>query len=71
MMFGPRGSTGSVRNVEAGRSVLTSIAADIDPPEGEVADILRRLAISLLADIPEMQPASRRARAATATASPG
>ena len=38
--------------VEAGRAVLTRIAADIDPPEEEVADILRRLAISLLADIP-------------------
>ena len=38
--------------VEAGRSVLTRIAADIDPPEEEGADILRRLAVSLLAEIP-------------------
>jgi hypothetical protein len=38
--------------VEAGRAVLTRIAADIDPPEQEVADVLRRLATSLLADIP-------------------
>jgi EmrB/QacA subfamily drug resistance transporter len=38
--------------VEAGRAVLTHIAADIDPPEQEVADVLRRLATSLLADIP-------------------
>ena len=38
--------------VEAGRSVLTRIASDVDPPEQEVTEILRRLAISLLADIP-------------------
>jgi len=48
--------------VEAGRSVLTGIAADFNPPEEEVADILRRLAISLLADMPRavarVQPAS-------------
>jgi EmrB/QacA subfamily drug resistance transporter len=48
--------------VEAGRAVLTSIAADINPPEEQVADILRRLAISLLAEVPrdaarEPQPA--------------
>ena len=52
--------------VEAGRSVLTRIAADIDPPEEEVADILRRLAISLLADIP--RDAAREPQATTATA---
>ncbi|HEY2310654.1 MAG TPA: MDR family MFS transporter [Gaiellaceae bacterium] len=39
--------------VEAGRAVLTRIAVDIDPPEQEVASILRRLAVSLLADIPK------------------
>jgi EmrB/QacA subfamily drug resistance transporter len=48
--------------VEAGRAVLTRIAADVDPPEEQVADILRRLAISLLAEVPrdaarEPQPA--------------
>jgi hypothetical protein len=32
--------------------VLTRIAADLHPPEEEVAGILRRLAVSLLADIP-------------------
>jgi EmrB/QacA subfamily drug resistance transporter len=40
--------------VEAGRAVLTRIAADIDPPEQEVADVLRRLATSLLADVPRI-----------------
>ena len=39
--------------VEAGRAVLTNIAAGIDPPEEDVAPILRRLAVSLLADIPK------------------
>jgi hypothetical protein len=38
--------------VEAGRAVLTRIASDVNPPEEEVADILRRLAISLLAEAP-------------------
>ena len=38
--------------VEAGRATLTHIAADIHPPEEEVAGILRRLAVSLLADMP-------------------
>jgi hypothetical protein len=47
-----RGRQANAALVEAGRAVLTRIASDIDPPEEEVADILRRLAISLLADIP-------------------
>lgn len=38
--------------VEAGRSVLTRIAADIEPPDDEVAETLRRLSISLMADMP-------------------
>ena len=38
--------------VEAGRGVLTHIATDLHPPEEEVSGILRRLAISLLADVP-------------------
>jgi MFS family permease len=47
---------------EAGRKVLTRVAADVHPPEEQVADILRRLAISLLAELPrdaarEPQPA--------------
>jgi hypothetical protein len=39
--------------VEAGRAVLLGIAADIQPPEPETDVILRRLATSLLADIPK------------------
>jgi hypothetical protein len=39
--------------------VLTSIAADIDPPEQEVADILRRLAVSLSQTSQETPPVSR------------
>jgi hypothetical protein len=38
--------------VEAGRAVLMGIAADVNPPEEQVADILRRLAVSLLAEVP-------------------
>ena len=56
--------------VEAGRAVLTRIAAGVGPPEDEVADTLRRLAISLLADIPRDAVRERRAVAA-APASPG
>ena len=57
--------------VEAGRAVLTRIAADIDPPEEEVADILRRLAISLLADIPRDAAREPRATSVPATAPSG
>jgi hypothetical protein len=52
--------------VEAGRAVLTRLAADIDPPEEQVADTLRRLAISLLAEIP--RDATRQPPAPTASA---
>ena len=38
--------------VEAGRSELTRLIADADPPEDEIDNVLRRLAASLLADIP-------------------
>ena len=45
--------------IEAGRGVLTRIAADVHPPEEQVADILRRLAISLLAEVPrDLDPAA-------------
>jgi len=54
--------------VEAGRAVLTDIAAGINPPADEVADTLRRLAISLLADIPPA--AGRDPRAAARTPAP-
>jgi hypothetical protein len=39
--------------VEAGRAELTHLIADTRPPEDEVNDILRRLAASLLADMPK------------------
>jgi MFS family permease len=54
--------------VEAGRAVLTRIAADIDPPAEQVADTLRRLAISLLAEIPRNTPRQPPAPAASAEA---
>jgi hypothetical protein len=54
--------------VEGGRAVLTRIASDIDPPEEEVAEILRRLAISLLAEAPRNATRDPRATTATATA---
>jgi MFS family permease len=47
-----RGRAAHAALVEAGRATLTDIAADIHPPEEEVAGILRRLAVSLLADMP-------------------
>ena len=63
-----QGEQANAALIEAGRSVLTSIAADIDPPAGEeVADILRRLAVSLLADIPRDAAREPRASAAMAT----
>jgi EmrB/QacA subfamily drug resistance transporter len=48
-----RGQQAHAALVEAGRATLTEVAADIHPPEQEVAGILRRLAVSLLADIPK------------------
>jgi hypothetical protein len=38
--------------VEAGRTELTQLVADARPPDDEIDDVLRRLAASLLADIP-------------------
>jgi hypothetical protein len=49
--LGERGREAHATLVEAGRATLTRIAADIHPPEEEVAGILRRLAVSLLADV--------------------
>jgi len=40
--------------VEAGRAELTRLIADAHPPADEVNDILRRLAASLLADMPKV-----------------
>ena len=57
--------------VEAGRSVLNRIARDVDPPQEEVADILRRLAISLLADIPRDAGREPRATSLTTTVPAG
>ncbi|MFZ0341446.1 MAG: hypothetical protein WAL31_03840, partial [Gaiellaceae bacterium] len=39
--------------VEAGRAELTSLVAPARPPDAEVGDILRRIAVSLLADMPK------------------
>ena len=39
--------------VEAGRAELRRLITDVHPPEDEVNDILRRLAASLLADMPK------------------
>jgi EmrB/QacA subfamily drug resistance transporter len=39
--------------VEAGRAQLTALIADARPPDDEVNNILRQLAISLLADMPK------------------
>ena len=63
-----RGRQANAALVEAGRAVLTRIASDIDSPEEEVADILRRLAISLLADIP--RAAAREPRASVPATAP-
>jgi EmrB/QacA subfamily drug resistance transporter len=41
------------RLVEAGRADLRALIADVHPPDDEVVDILRRLAASLLADMPK------------------
>jgi EmrB/QacA subfamily drug resistance transporter len=40
------------RLVEAGRAELTQLIAETRPPDDEVNEILRRLAVSLLADMP-------------------
>jgi len=39
--------------VEAGRAELTGLIADAAPPDDEVNGVLRRLAVSLLADMPK------------------
>ena len=66
-----RGQQAHAALVEAGRSVLTRIASDVDPPEQEVSEILRRLAISLLADIPRDTGREPRATSVAASASAG
>jgi hypothetical protein len=47
-----RGRQAQAALVEAGRAELTRMIADTHPPEEEVAPIMRRIAVSLLADIP-------------------
>jgi pimeloyl-ACP methyl ester carboxylesterase len=47
-----RGEQARTALVEAGRAELTRIVAGTHPPEEEVAPIMRRVAASLLADIP-------------------
>ena len=60
-----RGQRAYAALVDGGRAVLTRIAADLNAPEEEIGGILRRLAVSLLADAPK--DAAREPRAATAT----
>ena len=43
--------------VDVGRTELTRLIADVRPPDGEVGVVLRRLAVSLLADMPREAPA--------------
>jgi len=45
--------------VEAGRTELTHLIADVRPPDEEVVGVLRRLAASLLADMPKDPTTSR------------
>jgi hypothetical protein len=66
-----RGRRAHAALIESGRTVLTEIARDLDPPEEEVGEILRRLAISLLADIPRDAAREPRATPAAASASAG
>ena len=47
------------RLVEAGRAQLTLLIADMHPPDDEINDVLRRLAASLLADMPRDGAAMR------------
>ena len=49
------------RLVESGRAELTALIAVASPPEEEVVPIMRRLASSLLADMPKDGPAASRA----------
>jgi EmrB/QacA subfamily drug resistance transporter len=47
-----RGRQAYAKLVDAGRAELTRLIADVHPPDDEVVVILRRLAVSLLADLP-------------------
>jgi hypothetical protein len=47
-----RGRQAYAKLVDAGRAELTRLIADMHPPDDEVVVILRRLAVSLLADLP-------------------
>jgi EmrB/QacA subfamily drug resistance transporter len=51
--------------VEAGRAELTRLIADAHPPEDEVNDILRKIAASLLTDMPKEGGTAPTQRAAT------
>jgi EmrB/QacA subfamily drug resistance transporter len=55
--------------VEAGRTELTLLIADTHPPADEINDILRRLAASLLADMPRDGAAKNRGPAVSSAAS--
>jgi MFS family permease len=56
--------------VEAGRAELMHLVADTQAPDGEIDDILRRIAASLLADMPRDGNKSVRRREATQASPP-
>jgi hypothetical protein len=55
-----RGRQAHARLVDAGRAELTRLIADVHPPDDEIVVVLRRLAVSLLADIPRDSARSSR-----------
>jgi len=57
--------------VESGRVELTRLVADVRPPDDEVDDIFRRLAASLLADMPKDGAARTRSAAASSASLQG
>jgi EmrB/QacA subfamily drug resistance transporter len=61
-----RGRQAYAKLVDAGRAELTRLIADIHPPDDEVVVILRRLAVSLLADLPRDGTEASRSLAAPA-----
>jgi hypothetical protein len=61
-----RGRQAYAELVDAGRTELTRLIADAHPPDDEVVVILRRLAVSLLADLPRNGTDASRTLAAPA-----
>jgi hypothetical protein len=58
-----RGRDAHARLVDAGRAELMRLIADVRPPDDEVVVVLRRLAVSLLADMPRDGTRAPRPRA--------